>query len=269
MPVCKACFDKEQQGEAVSVLQDSVNTSEPSYTTRVGSRAALMQQQRAESAERHCGAPRVLPWQACARCLPCPTAHLENRSPVRAQGCTRVQQQSTQDPSWCWLLGSSNRKPGFSSWEKRSAPDSRMQVTADTQFPTHVLFLSPNQWFCVNIYFFLSDFSYLDFSYFFFFAAEKYRCSTKLILKFCVRNPERFPVLFEEDYPCPHSPLQGQQQKLLPSGCLHCSAKSNRQVPCWQNSIKTNGFSSLEIIALKLFSGISQEKEHRLTLKRN
>lgn len=115
-----------------------------------------MQQQRAESAERHRGppSPRVLPWQACAQCLPCPTAHLENRSPVRAQGCTRVQQQSTQDPSWCWLLGSSNRKPGFSSWEKHSAPDCRMQVTADTQFPTHVLFLSPNQWFCVNIFFF-------------------------------------------------------------------------------------------------------------------
>lgn len=38
-----------------------------------------------------------------------------------------------------------------------------------------------------------------------FFAAEKYRSSMKLILRLCVGNPERGPILFEEDYPCPHS----------------------------------------------------------------
>lgn len=64
-------------------------------------------------------------------------------------------------------------------------------------------------------------------------------------------------------------PPQGRQQKLLPSGCLHCSVKSNRQVPCWHNSIKTKGLSSLEITALKLFARISPKKEHGLTLKRN
>lgn len=85
----------------------------------------------------------------------------------------------------------------------------------------------------------------------------------KLMLRPCVGNTERVPGLFEEDYPCPYSPLQGQQQKLLPSGHPHCSGKSKSQAPCWHNSIKTNGLSSLEIIALKLFASISPEKENR------
>lgn len=124
--------------------------------------------------------------------------------------------------------------------------------------PTRVLFLSDFVW----VYFFkrlqLSRLQLL--SCFFYFATEKYRCSMKLILKFCAGNPERVPVLFEEDYPCPYSSLQGQQQKLKPSDSLHCSAKSNRQVPCWHNSIKTTGFSPLEIIALKFFQQFPRRK---------